>query len=316
MVPLSGERSVPQSPRTNRADMWSSVVFVLLVASVRADADADPVADADADAEPFVPYVYPQFNFGNNWAAVHFAQPHEILDTKVAKPEEDATHRPSFGFTPVAVAHNPLLAIRDVQAPTASILQLRKPGESHDVQVLRQPAMVFGPPLFFQTSHIRVPDHDQKEPTPVPVAVAPSSIPFASQHTAQVSPIVPFPSFTTFIGNIPLHVPLTAPSYAIQHSAQVPIIPSAILHKVSDDDDDDDEDDDDNELNIVYVRHFPTQLASLPNLRVAGNEQVIPAGIVQSTQPIIKPVAFKNSKAHPDLLGKVQNTRSAGVIAA
>ncbi|XP_068243222.1 uncharacterized protein [Palaemon carinicauda] len=314
-VPLSVERSVPQSPRTNRADMWSRVIFVLLVASVRADADAEPVAAADADAEPFLPYVYPRYNHGNSWAAVHFAQPHEILDTKLAKPEEDALYRPSFGFAPGVVSHTPFLAIRDVQAPTAAILQLRKPGESHDVQVLRHPAMVFGPSLFFQTSHVRVPNHDKKEPVPVPVA-APSGLAFASQHTAQIRPILPVSSFTTFIGNIPIHVPLTVPSLAIQHSAQVPIFPNPIEQKP---DDDDDDDDDENDQNVVYIHHFPDQLPSLHNLRVAGNEPVIPAGIVQSTQPIITPVVFENSKAHPDLLNKFQSIRSDeanGVISA
>lgn len=284
--------------------MWSPVIFVLFVASVRAD------AEADADAEPFLPYVYPQYNFGNSWASMHFGTPQETLDTKVIHHEEDAAYRPSLDFFPATVAHSPFFAIRNVQAPPPSILQLQKPVETHDVQLLRHPALMFRPHLVFHhTSHVRVPDYSPQ--IPQPGASAPAST-FASQHTAQVPFFMQRPTIPNFLQTVPVHIPVAAPSFAIQHSAQVPIFPSAFAQKI----DDEMEDDDEEEVNLIFIPHFPTELASLTSLRGIEDEPVIPAGIVQSTQPSFRPVQFVNSKAHPSLLGKVPNLRDASVIAA
>lgn len=243
---------------------------MLVLASVRADADAEPEADPGPD---------PFFYVSNAWAADQFGPP---TDTRVIGNTADSS---SFGFLPALPPRPAFLAVGDVRAAPSSVLALRKPA-----QVLRQPLFVLAPapPIFFHTIHIRVPDPTRGDARPVPV-VAPF-LTFAAQHTVQEATRPQDPAPAVHAAPTAALAPL--PSFASQHTAQVSTAASG---------------EDDDELtppNYVLLAHFPTQLPSLMSVRGVGDEPVAPAGIAQSLQPTFFPTSFRNDFAHPTLHDK------------
>ncbi|XP_071525680.1 uncharacterized protein [Panulirus ornatus] len=263
---------------------WSPVFLMLLVASVRAEADADP--------EPSLPLVYQ--HYVPSWAAQQFGTPEEIASAAAlfsSQRGEGYSGIPGgFGFLPPRAPPSPLLAIRDVRAPTAAIEELRKPA----VQVLRHPSyVVYPPPVVFHPIHIRVPA-DQKDAVPIPVT-APASLSFASQHTAQLPYITSQGSESSLFNLYP--IPLAAPHYSLlSQPAQDPEEEAAATPE---------EEDEDAAPNYIWLPRFPTELPGLMSLRGVDDEPVIPAGIVQATQPTFTKVVFRNDKAHPSLLDKM-----------
>ncbi|KAK3884424.1 hypothetical protein Pcinc_011327 [Petrolisthes cinctipes] len=138
-----------------------------------------------------------------DWAAEHFGTPEEIkAQTLVSQRLVDTLSSPVF--RPAQAPLSPLLAIRDVQAPTKAIQALRKPAFA-----FHRPMWMMMPPLFVHSMHLRTPSSPLfQDPTHVPVA-APSFVPFASRHTAQI-PIIP---------HLPIfHFPIAA----VPHSALPP----------------------------------------------------------------------------------------------
>ncbi|KAG7173147.1 uncharacterized protein LOC121861042 [Homarus americanus] len=273
--------------------MWTPVVVLLLVASVKAVAEAEAEAEAEADPEPFLPLVYPQY--ATTWAAQQFGTPSEISAAGAFATQRQELYPESsnFGFRPAKSPPSPLFAIRDVHTPQRVIADHRQPSFTNAFPVLRQP-FVYAPQipqsLLIHTIHLRVPDTTEQDHIPVPVT-APTSLSFASQHTAQI-PFIRQGSGPTFLGLIPF------PSYP-SFTRQAGLGPTTGT-RVSEEE----KEDDDSSLNYILLPHFPTQLAPLTSLRDMGSEPVIPAGIVQSTQPIFREVLFRNDKAHPSLLDK------------
>nr|XP_045623771.1 uncharacterized protein LOC123773885 [Procambarus clarkii] len=275
--------------------MWSPVVILLLVASVRGEADADP--------EPILPPGYPQY--ATTWAAQQFGTPQEIAAAGafISQRQVDPLQSTNFGFLPAQAAPSPLFAVRNVQARPSSLVSKGKPEEKHDVQVLRHPAFWFVPPtpIFLHSIHVRVPDSSLQQHVPV---AAPSALSFASQHDAQ-TPVIRQGAGSTYLNFYPY--PVATPGYAF--TRQAVDVPSVA---VASNDDADESAEDDSRRNYVILRHFPTELASLGlSLRGIDNEAVIPAGIVQSTQPSFTRVVFRNDKAHPSLHDKEPATDGA-----
>ncbi|XP_053626347.1 uncharacterized protein [Cherax quadricarinatus] len=259
--------------------MWSPVVILLLVASVRGEADADPKPNME---------LYPQY--GTSWAAQHFGTPQEI-----AAAGELASHRhegslASSGseFLPAKASPSPLFAIRDVQT---------RPPVRPAIQLLRHPTFLLYPPspYFLQTIHLRVPDVRTQADVHAPVT-APSSLSFGSQHTAQI-PFIQQGSGSTYLRFYPNPVAASTYPFTTRQAIKEFAVPS---HSKEDEDDDEGVSD----KNYIILQHFPTELASLTSLRDIDNEPVIPAGIVQSTQPSFSRVVFINDKAHPSLHDK------------
>lgn len=261
---------------------------MLLVASVRAEPDADP------DPEPL---LYQQYV--PSWAAQHFGTPEEVAAEAALFASQRLDGKPpfpGFGFLPARAPPSPLIAIRDVKAPTPAIEALRKPA----VQVLRHPSYIVVPPaLFFHTIHIRVPDSTQEEAIPIPVA-APTALSFASQHTAQLPYINRQTAGSSLLGVIP--VPFAAHSYPfVREPEQAPEETVSTTE----------EEEEEEEPNYVIIPHFPTELPGIMSLRGVDNEPAAPAGIAQATQPTFTRVVFRNDKAHPSLLNIIPATDGA-----
>ncbi|KAK4317193.1 hypothetical protein Pmani_011722 [Petrolisthes manimaculis] len=237
------------------------VVLVYVVGVARGDAQPDPALD---------------------WAAEHFGTPEEIKAQTLVSQRQEVDTLSSPVFRPAQAPLSPLLAIRDVQAPTKAIQALRKPAFAY-----HRPMWMMMPPMFVHSMHLRTPSSPLfQDPTPVPAA-APSFLSFASRHTAQI-PIIP---------HLPIfHFPIAA----YPHTAAAPVPHQTLVQHTCDDHDDDDDHDDGPQY--VYVRHFPSEISSPMTLRGAVDEgPTAPAGIVQSSQPIITRVEFTNAKAHPSL---------------